>query len=79
MNAGKVRKSHVITVMMVANIILAAALTLAISTITTENPFEQTRDQGTSHEIECGSGVMPLNVGCQNTDSQIQGDESSLD
>jgi hypothetical protein len=39
MNAGKVRKSQVIAVMMVANIILAAALTLATSTITTENAF----------------------------------------
>jgi hypothetical protein len=39
MNAGKVRKSHVITVMMVANIILAAALTLATSNMTTQNAF----------------------------------------
>ncbi|MGB8087028.1 MAG: hypothetical protein WCF07_12135 [Nitrososphaeraceae archaeon] len=39
MNAEKVRKSRIITVMMVANIILAAALTLATSTITTENAF----------------------------------------
>ena len=39
LNAGKVRKSHVIAVMMVANIILAAALTLATRTITTQHVF----------------------------------------
>ncbi len=39
MNVGKVRKSHVIAVMMDANFILAAALTLATRTITTQNVF----------------------------------------
>lgn len=27
---------------------------------------------------DCGNGELPLNVGCQNIDSQVQGDENSV-
>jgi hypothetical protein len=34
--------------------------------------------QATSQVNECGNGYMPYNVGCQNTASQIQGDENGV-
>ena len=33
-------------------------------------------NQATSQANACGNGELPLNVGCQNVDSQIQGDEN---
>ena len=35
------------------------------------------RSQAVSQVNNCGNGELPLNVGCQNTASQIQGDENS--
>ena len=31
---------------------------------------------GTTANAECGNGELPLNIGCQNIDSQVQGDEN---
>ena len=36
------------------------------------------KSQATSQVNECGNGFMPYNVGCQNTASQIQGDENGV-
>ena len=35
------------------------------------------KSQATAQANACGNGVMPYNVGCQNTASQIQGDENA--
>jgi hypothetical protein len=35
------------------------------------------RSQAVSQVNDCGNGEAPLNVGCQNTASQIQGDYNS--
>jgi hypothetical protein len=35
-------------------------------------------NQATSQANACGNGELPLNVGCQNVDSQIQGDENAV-
>jgi hypothetical protein len=35
------------------------------------------KNQATSQVNYCGNGKMPYNVGCQNTASQIQGDDNS--
>ena len=35
------------------------------------------KNQVTSQVNYCGNGKMPYNVGCQNTASQIQGDDNS--
>jgi len=35
-------------------------------------------NQATSQANACGNGELPLNVGCQNTGSQIQGDENAV-
>ena len=34
------------------------------------------KNQAVSQANACGNGFMPENVGCQNTASQIQGDEN---
>ena len=36
------------------------------------------KNQATSQVNDCGNGKYPLNVGCQNTASQIQGDENAV-
>jgi sugar lactone lactonase YvrE len=61
-------------------IILITALlivTSAISTITPESVSAYTEDQAASQASECGNEFMPINVGCQNTDSDIQADENA--
>jgi hypothetical protein len=60
-------------------LMLLGTTTVAISTVTTpENVFAYRNSQATSQVNDCGSGELPLNVGCQNTDSQIQGDRNSV-
>jgi hypothetical protein len=36
------------------------------------------KNQAPSQANTCGNGELPLNIGCQNVDSQIQGDENSI-
>ena len=36
------------------------------------------KSQATAQVNECGNGWMPYNVACQNTASQIQGDENGV-
>jgi hypothetical protein len=36
------------------------------------------KNQATSQANACGNGELPLNVGCQNTASQIQGEENAV-
>jgi hypothetical protein len=35
------------------------------------------KSQAVSQVNDCGNGELPINVGCQNTASQIQGDDNS--
>ena len=62
-------------VVAVAAMLLA---TFAASMATSENAFAYKKNQATSQANACGNGELPLNVGCQNTGSQIQGDENSV-
>jgi hypothetical protein len=64
-------------------IVLTAIAAVMLVAATTEMAitgyvFAYSRNQATSSVNECGNGEMPTNVGCQNTDSQIQGDENSV-
>jgi hypothetical protein len=34
------------------------------------------KNQAVSQVNDCGNGELPLNIGCQNTASQIQGDDN---
>jgi len=36
------------------------------------------KNQVTSQANACGNGFVSINVGCQNTNSQIQGDENGV-
>lgn len=46
--------------------------------ITADSVFAYEKNQAVSQTNACGNGELPLNVGCQNIDSQIQGDENSV-
>jgi hypothetical protein len=50
----------------------------AISTITPESISAYEKSQAGSQASDCGNGEVSANIGCQNTDSQIQGDENSV-
>jgi hypothetical protein len=64
-------------VVAVAAMLLA---TTAISMSTTQNVFAggYKKNQATSQANACGNDLLPTNIGCQNTGSQIQGDENSV-
>jgi hypothetical protein len=63
-------------------IVLTAIAAVMLVAATTEMAitgyvFAYSRNQATSSANDCGNGQIPTNIGCQNTDSQIQGDENS--
>jgi hypothetical protein len=58
-----------------------AVMLAATSAVATEDAFagkKREYSQTTSQANACGNDFMPINVGCQNTDSQIQGDENAV-
>jgi hypothetical protein len=60
-----------------------AAMLIATSAISVEDAFaggknKKEYNQATSQANACGNDLMPLNVGCQNTGSQVQGDENGV-
>jgi uncharacterized membrane protein len=60
---------------------IAAVLVGATGIATADSAFagkKREYSQATSQANACGNGEMPINVGCQNTDSQIQGDENAV-
>ena len=66
-----------VTIPAVAAVAAILLATIAISMmLTTENAYAYSKNQAKSDINDCGNGELPLNVGCQNTDSQIQGDEN---
>jgi YVTN family beta-propeller protein len=44
---------------------------------TPENASAYDKNQAASQASECGNEFLPVNIGCQNTDSEIQGDENA--
>ncbi|HZD34482.1 MAG TPA: YncE family protein [Nitrososphaeraceae archaeon] len=57
---------------------LLVVTTAAISLGTPENALAYKKNQAASQTSACGNGEILTNVGCQNTDSQIQGDENAV-
>ncbi|MGA7370868.1 MAG: hypothetical protein WBX01_17230, partial [Nitrososphaeraceae archaeon] len=49
----------------------------AVSTVTPESVSAYEKNQATSQTSACGNEFIPINIGCQNTDSQVQGDENA--
>jgi len=64
----------------VAVAVAAVAAMLVASLVGTNTVFAggYEKNQATSQANACGNGKLPLNVGCQNIDSQIQGDENAV-
>ena len=59
-------------------VIVAAVVVMMIGvTATTNSAFAYEKSQAVSQVNDCGNGELPLNIGCQNTASQIQGDDNS--
>ncbi|MGH9988601.1 MAG: hypothetical protein ACRD8W_32110, partial [Nitrososphaeraceae archaeon] len=63
----------------IAVVAAVAAMLIATSAVATEDAFAgkkkgYEKNQAISQANACGNGKLPLNVGCQNTASQIQGD-----
>jgi hypothetical protein len=60
--------------------VLAAVLvlsTVAAFPMAPENALAYEKNQAVSQASACGNEFVPINTGCQNTDSQIQGDENA--
>ena len=55
-----------------------AATLVGTTAITADSAYAYERNQAVSQTNACGNGELPLNVGCQNVQSQIQGDENSV-
>ena len=56
---------------------LAVMLVAATALTTTDNAFAtKSKSQAVAQANDCGNGFMSENVGCQNTASQIQGDDN---
>ena len=57
-----------------------AVMLIGATALATEDAFAGKKKYGKSQAISqanaCGNGFLPENVGCQNTASQIQGDEN---
>ena len=51
---------------------------MGTAAIATNSAFAYEKNQGVLQANDCGNGELPLNVGCQNVNSQIQGDENGV-
>ena len=60
--------------------VIAATLVGTTAAITADSAFatKYDKNQALSQANACGNGELPLNVGCQNIASQIQGDENAV-
>ncbi|MPZ07262.1 MAG: hypothetical protein GEU26_12750 [Nitrososphaeraceae archaeon] len=65
----------------IAIVAVLAATLVGTAAITADSAYAtkyKEKNQAISQANACGNGELPLNVGCQNVDSQIQGDENSV-
>jgi uncharacterized membrane protein len=63
----------------IAVVAAVAVMLVATSAVATEDAFagkKKYKTQAITQANDCGNGKLPLNVGCQNTASQVQGDEN---
>jgi hypothetical protein len=62
----------------IATVAVVVATLVGVTGITADNAFAYEKSQATSQANACGNGELPLNVFCQNIDSQVQGDENAV-
>ena len=57
-----------------------AVMLIGATVLATDSAFATKKkySQATSQANACGNDKYPLNVGCQNVESQIQGDENGV-
>jgi hypothetical protein len=60
----------------VAMVAVIAATLVGTTAISADSAYAYERNQAIGQTNACGNGELPLNVGCQNVASQIQGDEN---
>ena len=71
-------KYFVIVAAMTAMLIGATALATTDSAFADKKKKGYEKNQAISQANACGNGVLPLNVLCSNSASQIQGDENAV-
>jgi hypothetical protein len=59
-------------------VMLVGATALATDNAFADGKKKYGKNQVVSQVNACGNGDMPMNVGCQNTASQIQGDDNRV-
>ena len=65
----------------IAIVAVLTATLVGTAVITADSAYAtkyKEKNQAISQAKACGNGELPLNVGCQNVGSQIQGDENSV-
>lgn len=56
-----------------------AVMLIGATALATEDALAtKSKSQAAAQSNGCGNGVLPENVGCQNTASQIQGDDNTV-
>jgi hypothetical protein len=69
-------KHTIIVAAMAVMLVGATALSITDNAFAGKKKYE--KSQATFQANACGNGELPLNVGCQNIASQIQGDENGV-
>jgi uncharacterized OB-fold protein len=67
--------------MAIAVVAAVAVMLVATSAVSTQDAFagkKREYSQATSQANACGNDYFPENIGCQNTGSQVQGDENVI-
>jgi hypothetical protein len=62
----------------VMTVMLIGATALATEDAFADKKKHKEYNQATSQANACGNGKLPLNVFCQNIDSQVQGEENAV-
>ena len=64
----------------IAIVAVIAATLVGTTVIAADSAYatKYDKNQATSQANACGNGELPLNIGCQNLGSQIQGDENAV-
>ena len=82
MHIKETRKKHkfAIPVLATTTALMLLSTTATITMSTTQNVFAEKygKNQATSQGNACGNEFLPLNIGCQNIHSQVQGDKNAV-
>jgi hypothetical protein len=73
-NSKKMNFKYIAMVVVIAATLVGTTAIAANSALATKYD----KNQAISQANACGNGELPLNVGCQNIDSQIQGDGNAV-